>query len=430
MIVAVRARYLIAMGLLPSVPACRADTPVENVPAVVAPVVAAPAAAAPITPPAPPTVIAEPVIPAPAVPPVAAPADRTVRRDTGGGAWVVVEAVVPSDLPERPRATCPSGNFCLPAPGVVTMGAAAQADCDASVTHPASGAPTAEFDANLTARERTHRADACCYAWYQPCPGGRPLRAEGVPVLAPPAARVDWGTTRPVAPLDLDATTRERLASHWLGEAAAEHASVAAFARFSLQLLALAAPPELVSEAHLAALDEVRHAQQCYALAARYSGEPRGPGALVLPAGPLPCDPATVALETLRDGCLGESLAARAVAQAAAAARDPEVARILLAIAADEERHAAVAWQAVAWLLRSHPQPVRGVLGAFLASLSGAADPGAQVDAHDDRLHGILTAAEHLAVRMETVDEIVVPCLQALLHADPAHAERDARLAS
>ncbi len=426
MIVAVRARYLIAMGLLPAVAACRADTPVENVPAVVVPAVVVPAAAAPITPPATPTVVAEPVIPAPVVP----PADRTVRHDAGGGAWIVVEAVVPRDLPERPRPTCPSGNFCLPAPGVVSMGAAAQADCDASVAHPASGTPTAEFDANLTASERTHRADACCYAWYQPCPGGRPLRAEGVPVLAPPAVRVDWSTTRHVAPLDLDATTRQRLASHWLGEAAAEHASVAAFARFSLQLLALAAPPELVSAAHIAALDEVRHAQQCYALAARYSGEQRGPGALVLPGGPLPCDPATVALETLRDGCLGESLAARAVAQAAAAAGDPEVARVLLAIAADEESHAAVAWQAVAWLLRSHPQPVRRVLEAFLASLSGAADPGVQVDVHDDRLHGVLTGAQHLAVRKETVDEIVVPCLWALLHADAAHAERDAQLAS
>ncbi len=418
---AARARYLMAIGLLPAVPACPADTPVANVPAVLAP-----AAAAPITPPATPTVVAEPVIPPPAAP----PPDRTVRRDAGGGAWVVVEAAVPPDLPEPPRPTCPSGNFCLPAPGVVSRGAAAQLDCDASVAHPAAGAPTAEFDAELTARERTHRADACCYAWYQPCPGGRPLRADGVPVLAPPVVRVDWSTPRHVAPLDLDATTRRRLASYWLSEAAAEHASVAAFARFSMQLLALAAPPELVSAAHIAALDEVRHAQHCYALAARYSGERCGPGPLLLPSGPLLCDPATVALETLRDGCLGESLASRAIAQAAAAAGDPEVARVLLAIAADEENHAALAWQVVAWLLKSHPQPVRRALEAFLATLSGAADPGVPGNAHDDRLHGVLTRDQHLAVRKETVDEIVVPCLQALLHADPALAERDARVAS
>lgn len=418
---AARTRYLMAMGLLPAVSACRADTPVENVPAVLAP-----AAAAPITPPATPTVVAEPVLPPPADP----PPDPTVRRDAGGGAWVVVETVKAPNLDAPPRATCPSGHFCLPAPNVVSTAAATQVDCDASVTHPASGAPTADFDADLTARERTHRADACCYAWYQPCPGGRPLRAEGVPVLAPPELRVDWSTPRPITPHDLDATTRQRLASHWLGEAAAEHASVAAFARFSLQLLALAAPPELVSAAHIAALDEVRHAQQCYALAARYSGEQRGPGALLLPGGPLLCDPATVALETLRDGCLGESLAARAVAQAAAAAGDPEVARVLREIAADEENHAALAWQTVAWLLRRHPQPVRRALAAFLASVSRAADRGVPGDAHDDHMHGVLTPDQHLAVRQQTVDEIVVPCLQALLHADPAYAERAARVAS
>lgn len=415
---AVRARYLIAMGLLPSVPACRSDTPVDGTPAV------APAATVPSAPTAkPPVVVVEPAIPPPAAP----PAEPELRRDVGGGAWVVVEAAVPSgDVPEQPRPTCPSGKFCLPAPGAVIGSAAAQADCEASVTHPASGAPTAEFDADLTASERAHRADACCYAWYQPCPGGRPLRAEGVPVLAPPAARVDW-TTRPrVAPPELEPSTRQRLASHWLGEAAAEHASVAAFARFSLQLLALAAPPELVSAAHIAALDEVRHAQELYALAARYSGEQRGPGALVLPGGPLPCDPETVALETLRDGCLGESLAAQAVVQAAAGASDPEVARVLLAIAADEENHAALAWQAMAWLRRTHPQPVRRAIEAFLAALSGT-ELAELVDEHDDRPYGVLTRAQHLAVRHETVAEIVVPCLRALLLADlarPGPADR------
>ena len=68
--------------------------------------------------------------------------------------------------------------------------------------------------------------------------------------------------------------------------------------------------------------------------------------------------------------------------------------------------------------------------GARTAGVSRAADRGVPGDAHDDHMHGVLTPDQHLAVRQQTVDEIVIPCLQALLHADPAYAEGAARVAS
>ena len=73
---------------------------------------------------------------------------------------------------------------------------------------------------------------------------------------------------------------RQLLAAHWERAAAAEHASVAAFSRHSLQLMALAAPRWLVQQSHEAALDEIRHAQMAYTLASLYGGAAIGPGPL------------------------------------------------------------------------------------------------------------------------------------------------------
>jgi hypothetical protein len=46
-----------------------------------------------------------------------------------------------------------------------------------------------------------------------------------------------------------------------------EHASVAAFARFTLDLLALGAPADLVQSAQQALGDEIAHAELCFGLA-------------------------------------------------------------------------------------------------------------------------------------------------------------------
>ena len=51
-----------------------------------------------------------------------------------------------------------------------------------------------------------------------------------------------------------------------------EHASVASFARHTLQLLNIGAPSELLMSSQKAAIDEVRHAKMCYGLAAAFFG--------------------------------------------------------------------------------------------------------------------------------------------------------------
>ena len=53
---------------------------------------------------------------------------------------------------------------------------------------------------------------------------------------------------------DLPPRLRLQIADRWLEAALDEHASIAAFSRFSLHLMAVGAPPDLIAAAHEAAL--------------------------------------------------------------------------------------------------------------------------------------------------------------------------------
>ena len=116
--------------------------------------------------------------------------------------------------------------------------------------------------------------EECC---YQICDSsvccGRALVLGARTLVAPLEQRADWlATGASVAEPssgELSAAERTRLAELWQADALMEHASIASFARFSLQLLALGAPARLVRDAQAAALDEVRHAEHAFSIASR-----------------------------------------------------------------------------------------------------------------------------------------------------------------
>src|SRR5262249_9598845 len=107
---------------------------------------------------------------------------------------------------------------------------------------------------------RTAAAEHADRGWTQ---GGLALDVEG---LMPPLPVESERT-----PLPPDA--RAALARAWEADALLEHASIAAFSRFAMDLLAVGAPPDLITAALAAATDEVRHARLCFTLAQRYSGQ-------------------------------------------------------------------------------------------------------------------------------------------------------------
>ncbi len=353
-----------------------------------------------------------------------------VRHDAGANFWTLEERRVDTSAPpELPRATCPSGMFCTVAStqpdagraGPTSNAPAPYGDCPAmgGGRAPAGviGAGEVRFRPDLTQSERAERPNACCYSWYEHCPGGRPLRTATAVLVADTVLREDWSPPHALAAItELD--LRERLARHWLAEASAEHASIASFGRFSLQLLALGAPRDLVVATHEAALDEVRHAEDCYALAARMTGGRYGPGPLPLPADAIPTDPAVVARETLHDGCLGESLASRCAAEASALARDAHVAEVLTRIAVDEASHAELAWRTVAWLLVRDGENVRPVVSSFLTEareISYRVEDDGDGAGDGDEAHGVLGARRRRRIHRDVLREVVIPCLEALL---------------
>jgi hypothetical protein len=106
---------------------------------------------------------------------------------------------------------------------------------------------------------------------------GRQLRRRGRVLLPPVQAGAAWvgsgfvpGSPQLAPP---------GLAQQWRENGRTEHASVASFARLTLDLMALGAPPALVASANHDALDEIRHTEACFGLAHWFDGEPASPGA-------------------------------------------------------------------------------------------------------------------------------------------------------
>jgi hypothetical protein len=210
-------------------------------------------------------------------------------------------------------------------------------------------------------------SSACCYTVvvidhdesYQ-CAIGRPYYDQGSPRRAP---------VFPLAIGRASSVETECLrAAAWSKAGAAEHASVAAFGRLALQLMALGAPVELLRDTHRAALEEISHSELCWSLARRF-GEP------VESAGPFPfsgpidanIDLADLAAQVVRDGCVEETLGAHLVAELAAIAPEADVRAVLTTIAAEEAQHAVLSFRILAWALQTGGRRVRAAVSTALA---------------------------------------------------------------
>lgn len=232
---------------------------------------------------------------------------------------------------------------------------------------------------------------------------GRPLRVRGRQTHPGLRAGADWTRGQRPDPAGLDEPTRRALEALWLHDAQKEHASVPAFARVSWLLAAVGAPAELLAWSHRAALEEIEHAQLCFALAAGYAGRshtvlpmPELLGALDLEGDAL----AVLAAESLADGCQLEDFNADIAAECAAVCEEPATRAVLQQIAREERSHAEFSWAVIAWLIESAGDTVRLALERALARLPDYARPTAvswhkrglvaRADAASLRKHGRL----------------------------------------
>ena len=248
---------------------------------------------------------------------------------------------------------------------------------------------------------------------------GRQIRSRGR-ILLPPVEQGDaWtgsglSSSGPIGVVDTDdEDTRRALAAQWRENGRTEHASVAAFARLTLDLMALGAPPDLVADANRDALDEIRHTELCFGLARAIDGSSESPGAFPEAARARTLSRsrtlalAQLAVDSLVDGALHEGVSARIIAKLARRCEAPAIHTILKEIAADEGRHARHGWDVVRWCLAEGGESVAHALEGALRTLPKTMSspmPDAARDGHWERW-GImgeeLEAQEHEATRAD-----------------------------
>lgn len=220
------------------------------------------------------------------------------------------------------------------------------------------------------------------------CVAGRPFLVAAEVRFAPVAGRSDWSLDLAKPCVDhLTWQRRSALAEHWTKLGQMEHASIAAFARFSLQLLSLGAPADLVEATTRALADETAHAKLCFSIAGAYAGKAIGPGPLDVTRSLEATSLVDIVDLVIAEGCFGETSAVLEALDGADAATDPVIGAAYRQIAADEQRHAELAFRFVRWALERDRKSV----GACIASALSVHRPA-------------------VAARM-----VVAPCLQALV---------------
>lgn len=229
---------------------------------------------------------------------------------------------------------------------------------------------------------------------------GRPYFEDGRVVLAPLCSSRGRAEREP-----------SPRAVAWARAGAAEHASVAAFSRLALELMALGAPSDLLRAAHQAALDEVGHAELCFALA-EASGYARvSPQAFPIRDVKLAPSLAALARAAVREGCLSETLGAEVTLTIAELAPDPEVRAALSSIAREEATHAVLSFRIVAWALQVGGVDVeRAVRAAF-------EEPWPTLDTEELALRAEVSRERVAEATVRAVNEVLAPAAARLLAA-------------
>ena len=147
----------------------------------------------------------------------------------------------------------------------------------------------------------------------------------------------------------------QEIGRRWLELAEAEHASVASFARHTLQLMSIGAPSSLLVASQQASLDEIKHAKMCYGLASAFIGSDVGPGLLDVNGSIDSMDLKEIIRSVIQEGCIGETLSAIEARLAAHNAQHDTIKATLSQIASDETSHAQLAWDTINWIIKRYP---------------------------------------------------------------------------
>ncbi len=293
--------------------------------------------------------------------------------------------------------------------------------------------------------------DICCYHWFDYC-SGRPLLVPTNDISTLAALTAHTAATIPGCAWSDGRPSTEHpspeIGRQWLEDARLEHASIAAFAQQNLDLLRMGAPPELLRETVVAGRDEVAHACACFRLASVHLGQALQPGPLAARGrsrhdtprtdvgeatreqslGPRPhlnigkIDLKKFACALFLEGCVGETIASLTAMRAAREAVCPHTRALLQTIADDEARHAALAWQTLAFTFdrggTSVVHSVRALADAFERELATVNTPRETGDLAGAEAYGRLGVHARTDARNAAWRELIVPFLDELVSAN------------
>lgn len=254
---------------------------------------------------------------------------------------------------------------------------------------------------------------SCCYTVVlgEGAIPGRPFGVEGQAVRTADTVVADPAS--PASRAQAQGARQPELSAYWRRVAELEHASVASFARFTLQLMALGAPPSLLAQSQQAGLDEIEHARLAYGLAERFGGAAMKAGGLDVAGALTPelmHDPVAILRAALHEGCIAETLAAAMAAVAAQRCEDAETKAALEQIAEDELRHATLAWEVMAWARTAYPEALRQALRDWRRELQPfAKDPDGAPE------WGVLGIADETAICERVMASTIRPAVASLL---------------
>jgi hypothetical protein len=214
----------------------------------------------------------------------------------------------------------------------------------------------------------------------------------------------------------LHPSTRDMLAKVWLQDAREEHASIAAFARWTLLMLSVGAPPEMIRDSQRASLDEIEHATACFSIARHYGAGDVGPDNLDLTNSLESLSLAEIASLTAEEGCVGETLGVALAMEQLRGCEVPMVRAELERLVRDEKRHAALAWRFVAWAIARGGESVanavtQAIEHAIDATLEAPLLTYAVIDVDEWHRHGRVTCVEAREIVREAVSRVVRPAL-------------------
>ena len=216
-------------------------------------------------------------------------------------------------------------------------------------------------------------------------------------------------------------TLNLKIGRMWLQHAEAEHASVASFARHTLQLMSIGAPADLLVASQQASLDEIKHARICYGISSAFIGTDFWPGALDVEGSLEKMTLKQIIESIIQEGCIEETLSAIEAWRKASITDDKAIESALSQIASEETNHAQLAWNTIRWIMEKYPEERTFIMDTFQTELeninrpllnaldASIISPPKAFEESVLRQYGLLSAEDRVEVRQVGLLAVIEP---------------------